>query len=62
MNKIKENICPQNATCPNVKTCPASVIERIGYGLPFPLIENGKCSYCGKCTACELKCCSMDQD
>lgn len=60
MKKIRENICPQNAICPNVKACNASVIEQIGYGLPIPTIENGKCSYCESCKAAELKFCSME--
>ena len=60
MKKIKENICPQNATCPSVKACNASVIEQIGYGSPIPTIENGKCSYCESCKASELKCCSIE--
>jgi len=60
MKKIKENICPQNSICPNVKNCNASVIEQIGYGSPIPIIENGKCTYCGKCKVPELKCCCID--
>lgn len=59
MKKIKENICPRNATCPNVKECNAAVIEQIGYGAPIPTIENGKCTYCEKCKSAELKYCSI---
>ena len=60
MKKIRENICPQNATCPSVKEGNASVIEQIGYGAPIPTIENGKCSYCKSCQASELKYCSIN--
>ena len=60
MKKIRENICPQNATCPNVKNCNVSAIEIIGYGAPAQMIENGKCIYCEKCNAAELKSCSID--
>jgi hypothetical protein len=60
MKKIKENICPQNATCPDVKECNISAIEQIGYGIPIPVIENGKCSYCERCKANELQACSIE--
>lgn len=59
MKKIRENICPQNATCLNVKECNASGIEQFGYGAPIPTIENGKCTYCEICKASELKYCSI---
>lgn len=62
MDKIRENICPKNTTCPNVKNCNASLIEQIGYGAPIPTIENGKCTYCEICKAAELKFCTLDGD
>ncbi len=60
MKKIRENICPQNATCPNVKICDASLIEELGYGFPIPIVENGKCIYCEKCQAAYLKKCLIN--
>lgn len=62
MKKIKNNICPKNCTCPNVKECNASVIEQIGYGFPIPTVEEDKCNYCEKCKAAELKYCSIDTE
>lgn len=62
MKKIRENICPKNATCPNVKNCNVFHIEELGYGSPIPTIVDGKCSYCQKCQASELKYCSIDGD
>ena len=59
MQKIKENICPQNATCCNVKNCDVSLIEEIGYGLPVSMIENSKCTYCEKCQAAYLRSCRI---
>jgi hypothetical protein len=57
MKKIKNNVCPQNSTCENVKVCDASLVEELGYGFPGPIIENNKCIYCEKCTAAYLKTC-----
>ncbi|MEI8390037.1 MAG: 4Fe-4S ferredoxin [bacterium] len=61
MRKIKENICPQNSTCMNVKNCCANLIEELGYGFPAPMIENEKCTYCEKCTAAHIKSCSIEK-
>lgn len=60
MKKIKDNICPQNAVCNNVKNCSAMNIEEIGYGFPIPMIENNKCTYCEKCKAAYLQICTLD--
>lgn len=62
MNYIRENICPQNATCQNVKNCSVAAIEIIGYGAPVQMIEKGKCNYCDKCKSTELKSCSLNGD
>jgi len=59
MKKIKDNICPQNAICDNVKVCDANIVDELGYGFPIPIIENGKCIYCEKCQAAYLKSCSL---
>lgn len=59
MKKIRENICPKNATCSDAKTCNAAHIEQIGYGAPIETIKDGKCAFCGKCNASELKYCSI---
>lgn len=60
MKKIKDNICPQNATCDEVKSCSAMNIEEIGYGLPIPMIENNRCTYCKICKAAYLKQCTLE--
>jgi len=62
MIKLKENICPQNTICPDVKVCNASHIEQIGYGSPIPTIEDEKCTYCESCKAGKLKCCMINGD
>jgi ferredoxin len=45
---ISELLCPQNHRCPMIRICPARAIEQEGYGLP--VIDESKCTDCGKCS------------
>ncbi len=40
--------CPQNHPCPTVRVCPVHAITQQGYGAP--VIDEEKCTNCGKCT------------
>lgn len=44
---IIANRCPQNHRCPLLRVCPADAISQNGVGLP--LIDESKCTDCGKC-------------
>jgi ferredoxin len=39
--------CPQNHRCPLIRVCQVEAISQNGYGLP--LIDETKCTECGKC-------------
>jgi len=45
---INPSACPQNHRCPIIRICPAGAISQNGYGLP--VIDESKCTECGKCT------------
>lgn len=45
---ISPNYCPQNHHCPIISVCPVGAISQNGYGLP--IIDETKCTECGKCT------------
>jgi len=44
---IDKHFCPQNHTCPILRICPVGAISQEGYGLP--VINQSKCTECGKC-------------
>jgi ferredoxin len=44
---ISELLCPQNHRCPIIRVCPAQAIIQEGYRLP--VIDESKCTDCGKC-------------
>ncbi|NWJ52406.1 MAG: 4Fe-4S binding protein [Bacteroidetes bacterium] len=44
---ISPNYCPQNHRCPIISVCPVGAISQNGYGLP--IIDESKCTECGKC-------------
>ncbi|MDP4238995.1 MAG: 4Fe-4S binding protein [Bacteroidota bacterium] len=44
---IDKKRCPQNHACPIIRICPVGAISQNGYGLP--VIDNEKCTECGKC-------------
>jgi Fe-S-cluster-containing hydrogenase component 2 len=45
--KIVKEMCPQNHSCPAVRTCPEKALVQNGYSAP--VIEQEKCLDCGKC-------------
>jgi Fe-S-cluster-containing hydrogenase component 2 len=45
---INKARCPQNHRCPMLRVCPVGAISQDGYGLP--VIDDTKCTECGKCT------------
>ena len=45
--RINPFACPQNHHCPIIQVCPVGAILQNGYGLP--LIDETKCTECGKC-------------
>ena len=45
---ISSLACPQNHRCPIIQICPAGAITQNGNGLP--VIDESKCTECGKCT------------
>jgi len=45
---IDKKRCPQNHVCPILPVCPVGAISQDGYGLP--VIDDEKCTECGKCT------------
>jgi ferredoxin len=45
---VDKRLCPQNHRCPMLRICPSEAISQDGYGLP--VIDESKCTECGKCT------------
>ena len=43
---IKER-CPQNHACPSVRICPNGALSQQGYNAP--VVDEAKCTMCGKC-------------
>lgn len=46
--EISKSHCPQNHRCPMLSVCPVGAISQNGNGLP--VIDEEKCTECGKCT------------
>jgi len=45
---VDPKACPQNHRCPTVFYCPVGAITQTGFGIP--VIDEEKCTNCGKCT------------
>jgi Fe-S-cluster-containing hydrogenase component 2 len=46
--------CPQNHQCPIIKVCPEEAISQSGFSLP--VIDQSRCTECGKCARfCPMK-------
>jgi ferredoxin len=45
---VSDRLCPQNHRCPIIRVCPSGAIDQDGSGLP--VINESKCTQCGKCT------------
>lgn len=44
---ISKHACPQNHACPILRICPVGAISQKESGLP--VIDEEKCTECGKC-------------
>lgn len=45
--KVIKERCPQNHPCPSVRVCPVDAIKQEGF--KAPVIDDDKCTKCGKC-------------
>ena len=44
---VQAAYCPQNHPCPSVRICPLGALIQNGYDAP--LVDEEKCTGCGKC-------------
>lgn len=52
---IDANRCPANHPCPSIRVCPEKAIKQKHLFTGLPVIDQDKCTKCGKC----IKYCPM---
>lgn len=46
--KVIKEKCPSNHQCPAIRVCPVGALTQKGFHAP--IIDEEKCTKCGKCT------------